>query len=316
MSHITDNFYEKTWGIFLHYLYKAPYSYNPEPDWNKRIDTLDTDKIAETIHETGARYLFITVMQGTKHMIAPNATYDKLLDCNPGDACSKRDLIDDLYNSLSKYGIDLYLYFTGDGPWCDENASHKLGFFEPRKNISEEFVRKWAAVAEEYAVRYKDKIKGWWFDGCYDYFGYNNALLEIYYNAVKKGNPNALTSFNNGDAVRDDVPCGQELKKWYEHEEFTCGELNDFTLVPKSRFCDGAQSHLLIPLGLYPNGNCGGWCSRGCVRGPEYLSQYITTLHENGCVLTIDIHIGADGTFDFGQIEVLKKMSQLLNEKK
>ena len=33
-----------------------------------------------------------------------------------------------------------------------------------------EFFEKFSKVLEEYAVRYGDKVKGWWIDSCYDYF--------------------------------------------------------------------------------------------------------------------------------------------------
>ena len=44
--------------------------------------------------------------------------------------------------------------------------------------MNDEFIEKWASVLEEYAVRYGDKVKGWWIDGCYDYFGYTVFYLD------------------------------------------------------------------------------------------------------------------------------------------
>ncbi len=303
MSHITDRFFNSKWGIFSHYLYRAPACPEADKNWSRRVDSFDTDRLAANLAEMGAGYYFITIMQGTRHMIAPNKTYDEIAGTQPGEACSHRDLILDISNSLQKYGIDLYLYFTGDGPWLDDSVNRKFGFFEPRENISEEFVKKWASVTREYALRYGDRICGWWFDGCYDYFGYNNELLSHLYDAVKAGNPNTITSFNNG------VDKGG---KWYEKEEFTCGEFNDFTFIPKERFTDGAQTHVLIPLGLLPDGVPGGWGAKGAVRDAEYLSRYVNAVNANGGVVTIDIHIEPDGSFDPEQVAVLKEMSKNL----
>lgn len=63
-------------------------------------------------------------MHGKRYMCSPNSTYDKIGELNPGEACSVRDLPMDLYKALSKYGIDLYLYYTGDGPHKDEVYKH------------------------------------------------------------------------------------------------------------------------------------------------------------------------------------------------
>ena len=37
-----------------------------------------------------------------------------------------------------------------------------------RSNIPELFAQRWGSVLKEYAVRYGDKVKGWWVDGCYE----------------------------------------------------------------------------------------------------------------------------------------------------
>ena len=166
-------------------------------------------------------------------MIAPNATFDKIAGTKPGEACSTRDLIEDLYQALSKYDIDLFLYFTGDGPYKSEDEGKKFGFIEPRDvGVTKPFVEKWASVLEEYAVRYGDKIKGWWIDGCYkDWFKYTDELLELYYKACKKGNPNALVATNGG--LREG-----EMLEGYVHEDFRCGEQNEFNFIPAKGFTE------------------------------------------------------------------------------
>ena len=118
-----DRFYGKKWGVFNHFLQviqndpNAKNSYGKQTDWNTLVSEFDTEILAKNLHEMGAGYYVITVMQGTKYMLAPNATFDKIAGTKPGEACSTRVLIEDLYQSLSKYDIDLFLYFTGDGPY-------------------------------------------------------------------------------------------------------------------------------------------------------------------------------------------------------
>ena len=248
-------------------------------------------------------------MQGTKYMIAPNSAFDKIAGTKAGEACSTRDLIEDLYQSLSKYDIDLFLYFTGDGPYKSVEEGKRFGFIEPRDvGVTRPFVEKWASVLEEYAVRYGDKIKGWWIDGCYkDWFKYTDELLSIYYKACKKGNPNALVSLNPG--LRD------SFEKGFAFEDFLCGEQIDFTLIPEQRFYGTAQAHILAPLG---KGECtiGCWGVFGVKRDAEYLSDYIKKVNEAGGVLTIDIGVYRDGKFDKEQMEVLKTVSDNLKSER
>lgn len=305
-----DRLFNRKWGVFTHYLYGTPSVPNQvsgDLDWNRRVDGVDVELIARTLHEVGAGYYFITVMQGRKYMLGPNATFDRIAGTQPGEACSNRDLVLELGQALKKYNIDLYLYYTGDGPYKDVDIGKKFGFWEPRGRISMDFVQKWAEVLREYAVRYGDLVKGWWIDGCYDNdFGYTHELLQPYYDAVKAGNPNAVVAFNNG--VKDD------LEKWFRDEDFTCGEFNDFTCIPKTRLIDGAQAHILAPLGISPDGSgWGGWCQTGCKRNADYMIDYVNRVNQAGGVVTIDVKIWGDGSFDPEQIALLTKLGQAIH---
>ena len=167
----------RKWGIFFHYLNgvqndaASQSSYGRVTSWDECVNELDTDLIAAQLHEVGAGYLIFTVMQGTRHMIAPNLTYEKLTGFARGEACSTRDLIADLSESLAKYDIPLFLYFTGDGPYRDEIAAN--GTLAPRsggRGFSPEFVNIWTDVLREYSLRYGSRVKAWWVDGCFPNF--------------------------------------------------------------------------------------------------------------------------------------------------
>jgi hypothetical protein len=310
-----DRLYSRKWGVFNHFLYviqndsSVPNSYGKQTDWDTLVHEFDTETLAKNLYEMGAGYYVITVMQGMKYMVAPNAAFDKIAGTKAGEACSTRDLIEDLYQSLSKYDIDLFLYFTGDGPYKSVEEGKKFGFIEPRDvGVTKPFVEKWSSVLEEYSVRYGEKIKGWWIDGCYkDWFKYTDELLEMYYKACKKGNPNALVSLNPG--LREDLENG------FTYEDFLCGEQIDFTLIPKQRFYGNAQAHILAPLGV---GQCklGQWGTFGIKRDAEYLIDYIKKVNEAGGVLTIDIGVYRDGKFDKEQMEVLKTVSDNLKSER
>ena len=123
MEQLSDRILSRRWGVFNHFLYGNPGSEMPTgkdlSDWNAQVENFDVERVAHDLHEIGAGWYFITVMQGRKYMLAPNATFDRIAGTKPGEACAKRDLISDLYDALKKYDIDLYLYYTGDGPYKD-----------------------------------------------------------------------------------------------------------------------------------------------------------------------------------------------------
>lgn len=310
----TDVMSNKKWGVFNHYLYNI--QNNPaypnnmgagETSWQECTAALDVKKIARQLHEVGAGYYFITVMQGRRYMIAENARYREIIGDESADEClSKRDLIEELYEALSEYGIDLYLYFTGDGPYKDEEEGKKFGFIEPRQNVSMEFAEKWASVLEWYSKHYGDKIKGYWIDGCYDHewFGYTPDKLEPFYNAVKSGNPDALVTMNNG------VKRG--LYRYFPKEDFVSGEQENLDVVPESRYLDGAQTFILLPIG---NGDMGigcAWGSGGLSFTGEQLADYAEKVTSVGGVVTFDCMVARDGSFDEEQIAALKVVGDRL----
>ena len=208
--HKTDRFVSKKWGVMCHLLHNL--QNNPErpsnegvgrTPWNEFISQIDVKNIAEELHEMGAGYFLLTIMQGDPYMIAPNATYDRIVGSAPGEYCSERDLVLDLGNELRKYDIDLFLYFTGDGPHKNVQTGNAIGF-QDRYNeapIPERFLKNWTSVLKEYAERYKDVVKGWWIDGLYPYFGYDDEKIKYYHDTLKSVNPDWIVAYNDGHTV-------------------------------------------------------------------------------------------------------------------
>ena len=311
MAHKTDRFFNSKWGVFSHYL---AYECKNAEDWANKVNQFDVKKVAKQLSDIGAKYYFITIMQGTRFMLGPNYVYDRITGFKPGEACSERDVIAELIEELDKYGIDLYLYYTGDGPHSDEHAGNAMGLYDNYEKVkemksidylvpvNEEFVKNWTEVLEEYAVRYGEGVKGWWIDGMYDYIGYNQEYIDYYKRAIKKGNPNAIIAFNNGVKGKDEQNWG--------NGDFVSGESIDFAHIPTGRFRMGAQNHKLITLGF--NANCPepdnmcGWACKGTICSKEFLRAYIKKVNKNGGVITLDIWTGKDGSFDPQQMEVLK----------
>ena len=302
---LSDRLFGKRWGVFTHYLDgiqnnpASPHNQGAgRTSWSDCVDAFDVGRLADSLKNCGAGYYFITLMQGNERLIAPNRTFDKIAGTTPGEACARRDLVLDLYDALAPLGIDLCLYYTGDGPYQNPAVGQRFGFTEPRdRGVTEDFVRRWASVLEEYAVRYGDKVKAWWIDGCYrDYFRYTDALMEPYYAAVKRGNPEALVAMNNG--------VFPDYRKNYAHEDFVCGEFNDLTVIPRQRFIDGAQAHLLAPLGAT-------WGRPGCRYSGQYLHHFTRCVNEAGGIATYDCALYRDGSIDEEQIAALAEIDRI-----
>lgn len=315
-----DRMHLKKWGVMCHFLDSI--QNNPEmpsnegvgrTSWNEVVEQVDVKNIAKELHEMKAGYLLFTIMQGYPYLIAPNATYDKITGSKEGEACSKRDLVLDLYEELQKYDIDLYLYFTGDGPFKDPKSGLAMGFHNRMQEvpISDRFLKNWSSVLKEYAERYKDIAKGWWIDGCYDYFGYTEEKIKYYHNVLKSVNPNFLVTYNDGWAIEEAMrrktpkydplnekpqPVDLELRRYSQYEDYVSGEVFDFNIYPEGRFLEGSQWHILSPLGK-SGGLGGGWGGFDVKYTKKYLVDYLKTVWNIGGVVTIDMGLTRSGKF-------------------
>jgi NedA-like, galactose-binding domain/Alpha-L-fucosidase len=300
MNPNTDWFQKAGYGVFVHYLAglqnsrEQIHSLGRETPWDECVREFDTERFADTMAEVGAGYVIFTVMQVSRFMIAPNATYDRITGYRPGEACATRDLIEDLYQSLSKRKIPLMLYYTGDGPRADPRAAPA---FEWQSPVTKEFVEKWASVAREYGERYGEKVVGYWTDGCYPFIGYDEEKLGILADALKAGNPKRIVALNRG--------VDPQVMSYTPHEDFTCGEQNRFFDMPVTRFLDGEQWHILSFMGT-------GWGQPGSQYTKRELAEYVFDVSQRGGVVSIDVLLFRDGSLDRSQVEVLKAVRQEL----
>lgn len=131
-------------------------------------------------------------------------------------------------------------------------------------------------------------------------------MLKLYETACKKGNSDCIVACNEG--IFD------ELINNYANEDYVCGEFNDFVCIPKSKYIDGAQAHILAPLGcLSSEEEWSGWGQPGARRTKEYMLDYVQKVNAAGGAVTIDICVNRDGSFDKTQFDMLKYISDNLN---
>ena len=297
----TDWFSEAGWGIFVHFLWDCQCVGNriantrEHSSWDECVKNFNTEKFASDIAETGAQYVIFTMMQRTRYLIAPNETYNKLTGYKTGEACSTRDLVEDIYQSLNKRNIKLMLYWTGDGPRQDKKAADGMGGWNGK--VTDKYVQNWANVAAEYGERYKNKVHGWWVDGCYDYIAYNQKRWSILAEGLRKGNPKRIIALNN--------PTMHHANSSTLHDDYTTGENGNFGEVPTSRWVDGVQWHTLSFLGK-------DWCSAGLRYSREWLADYVYKCNRVGGVVSIDVLLFSDGSLERSHVLTLKGMNKTL----
>ncbi len=261
----TDWFKDARLGVFMHLL---PGNANEL----ERVIEFDVDALADQLEKVGAKYFVLTLGQNSGFMNSPNPTYECITGYKAGERCSTRDLPLDLYRALYPKGIKLMLYLPCQAPNGDKRAQEAFGLAQGAKDqsIDVTFAQKWAEVIYDWSARYHDKVAGWWFDGGYEWIGFNNEIAKIY--AVKRGNSKAIVTFNPGI----------KLIHWTDAEDYTAGELNEpLDYVPDSRWIDGSQWHTLTYLGP-------GWAKREVRYPTEKWSQWAMKVVENSGVITLD----------------------------
>lgn len=227
-------------GMFLHYLSGSPGtgpSFISLAEWNRQVESVDVEALADRAAACGVGYVFITLGQNSGWFCTPNALYDKLSG-HSESRCSRRDLPLDLGAALKRRGIDLGIYISFHGPCSDPVIFEQLYCNpyldeDPRLTPADiapfaEKQRRWVAVAAEWGRRYSGTAKGWWVDGCYlDHarrirdasHRHPHASIEEMAAALRDGNPNIALAFNGGVVLQPEWS-GPE-------EDYTSGEVNE-----------------------------------------------------------------------------------------
>jgi hypothetical protein len=295
-----DWMYQARWGVFMHYLAKS--ADLPVAEWNRLIEGFDVESLARQLQSVGAGYLVITLGQNSGHYLSPNRTYDSLVGIRPSK-CSQRDLVADLYAALAPRHISLMVYLPSAAPDEDPVAMKALEWTEgPDRNAN--FQRKWEQVIAEWSMRWGDKVRGWWFDGCY----WPNAMyrfcqppnFQSFAAAARQGNPASAVAFNPGAFH----PIFAET----EQEDYTAGETDDPTRVHQGgRWVDGTQFHMLSYLGP--------WWSKGEPRFPDaQVAEISAEIVRHGGVVTWDVPHGPAGQVSDSFMRQLKAIGEAVRK--
>lgn len=296
------------YGIFLHYLRAMVAGGADFEKWNEVVNSFDVEAFARQAEEAGASWVCITLSQSDGYFCAPCKTMEDFTRTfnEEGERCgTDRDLPMDLYDALSKRGIKLMLYYVSGVPSGYPELAKAMGGKTRVGGDTGDFILNWtmvennAAVMREFSDRYKDKVVGWWIDGCYESVGFNERVADAYAAALRNGNENALVALNRGTAYPD---------VRYACEDYTAGEnINLLGDSFGSRWSDNkAQNHYLTYLG-------NNWGGSELKYDNDWFAEYSyrNVLSKGGC-MTVDVHADGDGTIAQGQLEQLKTLKNYL----
>lgn len=289
--------YKAKFGVFTHYMADTVNQGQPlsVDAWNAAVDSFDVNAMADRLAAVGAGYYVITLGQNSGYYCSPNKVYDDIVGITPSH-CSRRDLVADLYDALSRKGIRLMVYLPSGAPDRDPEAMKKLEWENGGKTRMVSFQRKWESVIAEWSRRWGTKVCGWWFDGCYFadamYRFPDEPNYQSFANAARAGNPDSVVAFNPGVAT--------PIITVTPAEDYTAGEINEPAEVKCfGRWVGQAQYQMLSYLGK-------SWAGEPPRFTTGQAVGITTGLLEKDGVVTWDVPVRANGDIPIAFIDQLK----------
>ena len=298
------------WGVMTHFLADWRARVDKEgmsiDTWNDLIDQFDVEGLANQISAVGAGYYIVTIGQNSGYYLSPNAAYDRLVGIKPSK-CSRRDLVSDLSDALTKRGIKLIVYLPSGAPAGDSAARNRLewqnGPFPNR-----EFQLKWEQIIAEWSTRWGKKIAGWWFDGCYwpntMYRSTERPNFASFAAAARSGNPQSVVAFNPGVVYRS--------ISITPYEDYNAGEIDLPDRISIKRASggkiDGAQLHILSFLGET-------WGMGSPRFTAEQVVEWSNKVADEGGVITWDVPLQRNGLISQPFIDQLTAIGKAMSRR-
>jgi hypothetical protein len=303
----TDWFRDAGYGIMVHYLKSAIVPEGGAQEWNDAVNSFDVELFASQAHQAKAGFVMFTLGQNSGYYCSPNATYDKVMGIKSGDLCSKRDLPLDLIKELKKYEIPLILYLPSNPPVRNKLVSEKFRY--PSKDsatsqfnqpILEDMIREWS-------TRYGSNVKGWWFDGLYEWNNIRETRMNMSLKhnisshtlAAKAGNKESIVTYNSGfGKIRANTP----------YCDYTSGEKSTIDEMPTGRWISpGVQWFTFTYLGEK-------WGGHGQQFVTEELVNKAEQIVNNEGVLCLEVVTDAKGKILNHHFEQIQAIGEKLNQ--
>ncbi len=315
----TDWMREAKFGVFMHYQYRILLGYSartnpmfPKPEmmtaeeWNRLVDGFDVQGFARQMSEGRVGWVMFCL---DDHYFAwpcsPNKAFDEYTGYQPGEKCSRRDLISELADALNERGVKLIVYFAGLNGYMKE-PKVTAGLLDDGNNQTAPSAASRArrlAILREYAERFGKKIAGWWFDGV-ELNSYRDqpddwsSVGQI----VRSANPQSVIAFSYGSNEQACIRPG--IDDYTGGDTWTKQDLS--RLTPKNR---PPQQGLLWHGKIYCGDVYHGQGTRNQFTDDELIA-WVKTCNSQGGVCTLDWPIEPKTGLlkDFG-FEQLKRVS-------
>lgn len=176
-------------------------------EWNEAVNSFNAKRFAEQVNSAGARFVMFTLGQNSGYYCSPNFTYDSIIGVKPGELCSKRDLPKDLINALNEYNIPLILYLPANPSNNNRMACEKFHYPCGKDTVTNQYNQIILEnMIREWSLRYGKDVKGWWFDGLYEWNNIRSTRMNMSLShnistqtlAAKAGNKNSIVTYNSG----------------------------------------------------------------------------------------------------------------------
>lgn len=285
-------FTESPYGLMFHWTSQTTPRRGAIKPYNDAVNAFDVGTFVKMVQKTGASYIIFTTNHAEPYFPAPLKSWESEY---PGHT-TRRDLVEEIADSLQQHNIKLILYL----------ATHIYAKYE--KVNDKEFERLNFSLLSEIGERYKKKVAGYWLDGWYQsYEKHPTFNFEKLYKVCKIGNPNRLLGLNSW--------VYPVLTFW---QDYWAGEVYSIGNPTKTRILEdgpgvGLQTHSLIVMErddwLHTTLNTD-------IKSPSLriddLVDFISKQKGKGPV-TINIQIYQDGRISNEALSTMEAVNEKLN---
>ncbi|MBN2641075.1 MAG: hypothetical protein JXR78_05450 [Victivallales bacterium] len=249
------------YGIMVHYLLPQLWSVDgvsyKDPD--KVVNAFDLDIFMRDFDATHSEWLIFTIGQNTGYYCSPNDSLEYFVGSGH---CTKRDLLLEIARAVKQRGKRFIAYLPCE-VFGNESIKKPLGWEDVPGSKQTVFQQRYTQIIEEWSLRLDNLLDGWWLDGFFDFevFPQKNYDMQMWMKALRRGNPNAIVTFNDGCfCTRSNYDC-------YRYFDYLPGEAEvlvdgrlrlgrdvEFeTCLPGSALAPNAkcQWHALLPIDAF-----------------------------------------------------------------
>jgi hypothetical protein len=306
----TDWFHDAKYGIMAHFLKPIFVPDGGSAEWNDVVNGFDADRFASQAAGAGAGFVMFTLGQNSGYYCSPNAVYDSVLGIKPGDLCSLRDLPMDLIKALEPYNIPLILYLPSNPPVGNRLVSEKFRYPLGKDSATSQYNQPiLESMIREWSLRYGSGVKGWWFDGLYEWNGIRSTRMDMSLRhnisshtlAAKAGNKHSIVTYNYGfGKIHANTP----------YCDYSSGEKQTIDEIPESRWVEkGVQWFLFTYLGEK-------WGGSGQQFKTEELVSKAKQIADKGGVLCLEVVPDAKGNILPHHLEQIRAVGSALGKTK